>query len=373
MLAVSACVAGCDASDEAPVRPRDADIPLKAPPPNMQVPAPLPGAICEVNVVGTGLIDLEEEYLPGVVTCENGGADIEALKAQAISARSVAYYNMETSGEICDSQGCQVFSCGNAPTAEAIQAVQETSGMYLMYNSTLTYGFYVAGDNNTSGPDCVGVGGSTEQWITYNSGQSGFDVEQTALGFVHPTDDPSYGQNRGCMGQWGARCLEEGGADYMDILRFYYGEDIEVVQAQGECVLPVDTTEGGSDSDPTTGDATGGGEESGAGPTGGSDPTDPGGDAETGDGEAGTGPGVDSVSGTGPGNGSDAEGSDSDATGPTAGETGLASDGALPDGFGEDASNSGCNCTSGRNDLGPTASLWGLLLLGLRRRRARRA
>ena len=30
----------------------------------------------------------------------------------------------------------------------------------------------------------------------------------------------------------------------MDILRFYYGEDIQVVQADGECVLPVDTTDG---------------------------------------------------------------------------------------------------------------------------------
>lgn len=337
----------------------------------MQVPAPLPGAICEVNVIGTGLIDLEEVYLPGVVTCENGGADIEALKAQAISARSVAYYNMETSGEICDSQGCQVYSCGNEPTAEAIQAVQETSGMYLMYNSTLTYGFYVAGDNNTSGPGCVGVSGSTEQWITYNSGQSGFDVEQTDLGFVHPTDDPSYGQNRGCMGQWGARCLEEGGADYMDILRFYYGEDIEVVQAEGECVLPVDTTEGGSESDSasTSGDETGGGEETGGGPTGGSDPTDPSGDDDTGNGEAGTGPGDGGVGETGPGNGSDADDSDGDPSGTPGGGTAMIDD-ALPDGFGEDATNSGCNCASGSGEGGPVAGLFGLLLLGLRRRRS---
>lgn len=338
----------------------------------MQVPAPLPGAICEVNVIGTGLIDLEEVYLPGVVTCENGGADIEALKAQAISARSVAYYNMETSGEICDSQGCQVFSCSNEPTAEAIQAVQETSGMYLMYNSTLTYGFYVAGDNNTSGPDCVGVSGSTEQWVTYNSGQSGFDVEQTELGFVHPNGDPSYGQNRGCMGQWGARCLEEGGADYMDILRFYYGEDIEVVQAEGECVLPVDTTEGGSESESTSGDETGGAEETGGGPTGGSDPTDPSGDDDTGNGEAGTGPGDGGVGETGPGNGSDADDSNGDPSGTPGSGTAMIDD-ALPDGFGEDATNSACNCTSGRDDGGPVAGLFGLMLLGLRRRRSNRA
>lgn len=345
------------------MRPRDAELPLTAPPPTMKVPAPLPGAICEVDVVGTGLIDLEEVYLPGVVTCENGGADIEALKAQAIAARSVAYYNMETSGEICDSQGCQVFSCGNDPSADAIAAVQETSGMYLMYNSTLTYGFYVAGDNNTSGPGCVGVSGSTEQWVTYNSGQSGFDVEQTELGFVHPTTDPSYGQNRGCMGQWGARCLEEGGADYMDILRFYYGEDIEVVQAEGECVLPVETTEGGSESESTTGDDTsGGGGQTGGDPTGGDDPTEPSGDEGTGDAEAGTGDGAV----TGPGSDSDSD----DPGGDPSGTGNAAIDDALPDGFGEEATNSGCNCTSGRDDGGPVAGLLGLVLLGLRRRRS---
>ncbi|MEM6296995.1 MAG: SpoIID/LytB domain-containing protein, partial [Myxococcota bacterium] len=71
---------------------RDAEPPIQTPPPTMNVPAPLPAAYCEVNVTGTGVIDLETEYLPNVVRCENGGANLEALKAQAIAARSVAYY-----------------------------------------------------------------------------------------------------------------------------------------------------------------------------------------------------------------------------------------------------------------------------------------
>jgi len=362
-----ALVVGCDAPSSGPVAaPRDAEIPLAAPPATMQVPAPLGSAYCDVNVTGTGVIDLEEVYLPGVVTCENGGADLEALKAQAISARSVAYYNMATEGEICDSQGCQVFSCGNDPSALAIQAVQETSGIYLMYNSTLTYGFYVAGDNNTSGAGCVGSSGSTEQWVTYNSGQSGTNVEQTDLGFVHPTDDPSYGQNRGCMGQWGARCLEEGGADYIDILRFYYGEDIELVQAEGDCVIPGETT-AGSDSD-----ASSGGDPSTSGnptdPSG--DPTDPSGDPTEGSTGLGSGTGGE----TGKPSGEDSNGSEdsSDPTGTPGGETEAASDSALPSGFGEDATNSGCNCTSAAGDerggYGFMAAL-GVLMLGLRRRR----
>src|SRR5690606_3052377 len=145
----------------------------------------------------------EDDYLPHVIQCENGGAKLEALKAQAIAARSVAYYNMATQGSICDSQGCQVYSCGATPSAVHYQAVKETAGIYLSYDKTLTYGFYVAGDSGVSAPSCVGSSGSTEHWVTYNAGKSGTAVEQTALGYVGP---PGFGQNRGCMSQWGARC-----------------------------------------------------------------------------------------------------------------------------------------------------------------------
>ncbi len=339
--------------------PRGGEFPVLNPPPVQRVPAPLGEAYCQVNVTGTGVIDLEEDYLPAVVTCENGGANLEALKAQAIAARSVAYYNMATEGEICDSQGCQVFSCGTNPLPEAIQAVQETSGIYLMYSDTLTYGFYVAGDNNTSGPNCVGVSGSTEQWVTYNQGQSGTNVEQTELGLVIPTGDPSYGQNRGCMGQWGARCLEnENGADYLEILRFYYGEDIELVQAEGACVLPVESTAG----DDTGGDSSsGGGTGASSDPTNASDPTtDP---SASGDGSTGV------AGGTGPGGGN-STGDVPDPTGPSDPATDGVSEPALPAGFGEDATNSSCNCTSGGGGFGGAVGL-ALAMLGLRRRRRR--
>lgn len=201
-----------------------------------EVSAPLPEAYCSIQVDGSGAVDTEDDYLPHVIQCENGGADIQALKAQAIAARSVAYYNMATSGSICDGQGCQVYSCGATPGAIHHQAVAETSGMYLSFADTLTYGFYVAGDNNTSPPSCVGSTGSTEHWVTYNEGKTGGDVEQTELGYVGP---PGFGQNRGCMSQWGARCLEaHKGYDYKAILRFYYGDDIQILTAPGSCVAP---------------------------------------------------------------------------------------------------------------------------------------
>ena len=221
------CACGAEPSAPAPGRTGEA---------HLAIEAPLPEAFCTVVVDGIGEIDTEGDYLPHVITCENGGANLEALKAQAIAARSVVYYNMANQGSICDGQGCQVYSCGAEPSDVHYQAVTETSGMYLSYDGMLTYGFYVAGDNDTAPPDCIGVTGATEDYVTYNEGKIGGDVEQTSLGYIGP---PGFGQNRGCMGQWGARCLEnDRGYDYQKILRFYYGDDIGLLQAPGACVTP---------------------------------------------------------------------------------------------------------------------------------------
>jgi hypothetical protein len=203
------------------------------------VKAPLASAFCQTNVNGVNK-DTESDYLPHVITCENGGANLEALKAQAIAARSVAYYSMATSGKICDGQGCQVYTCGAAPGAKHYQAVKETSGIYLSHSDMLTYGFYVAGDKDPPPPACKGSGvSSTEHWVTYNEGKAGADVQMTKLGYI-PPNQAIFGQNRGCMGQWSARCLENSdGYDYLGILRFFYGADIKLLQATGPCVEPV--------------------------------------------------------------------------------------------------------------------------------------
>jgi MYXO-CTERM domain-containing protein len=196
-------------------------------------------AFCSVPVEGRGTKAMETDYIPHVITCENGGANLEALKAQAIAARSVAYYSMLTKGSICDSQGCQVYSCGAAASERAKKAAKETAGMYLSYGGTLTYAFYVAGDSGASAPGCKDYGGSTSHFVTYNAGNAGKHVEQTSLGYQGP---PGNGQNRGCMSQWGARCLENHrDFNYMRILRFYYGKDITVSRAKGPCV-PDDKT-----------------------------------------------------------------------------------------------------------------------------------
>lgn len=199
-------------------------------------------AFCQVYVAGVGTIGMEDNYLPHVIACENGGANLEALKAQAIAARSVAYHEMNKDGSICDSQNCQVYSCGVQPSAIHYQAVNETSGMYMSYNNNITYAFYVDGDHNTAPPSCVGnPWAPREQYVTYNQGRTGYNVEQSTLGWVVPIGSSAYGQNRGGMSQWGARCLENNkGYDYRDILEFYYGADIGIYQAYGTCVGDVD-------------------------------------------------------------------------------------------------------------------------------------
>src|SRR5512139_3044056 len=75
-------------------------------------------AYCTATVNGVGERDVETDYLPHVVQCENGAADIEALRAQAVAARTCLYYKLETAGSIGDGQGDQVYSCGRTPAAD---------------------------------------------------------------------------------------------------------------------------------------------------------------------------------------------------------------------------------------------------------------
>ncbi len=196
-----------------------------------EVSLPL-AAHCSVNVVGKGTKDVESDYLPHVVHCENGGAPFEALKAQAIAARTYLYYKLKKGTSITDGQGDQVYSCGSGPTAAQIKAVKDTAGQVLQYQGTTIAGFFVAGAQQKP-PSCKGsTAAATEKYVTYNDGLTGSKVHQTSLGWISPTNK----ENRGCMSQWGARCLDSAGRTSTSILKFYYGADISIVTATGSCV-----------------------------------------------------------------------------------------------------------------------------------------
>lgn len=195
-------------------------------------------AICEVEVDGVGRREVEGDYLAHVVACENGAADFEALKAQAVAARSYMYYKVETAGRIGDGQHDQVYTCRAEPRQIHYDAVAQTEGEVLMYRGVVVAAFYVAGAI-PSMPDCVARAGdndptNTERYVTYNQGRAGDDLIQTSLGFV----DRRNLRNRGCKSQNGANCLSRAGRTYRDIVHFYYGADIEITRAEGACVLP---------------------------------------------------------------------------------------------------------------------------------------
>lgn len=196
-------------------------------------------AVCVAAVDGSGDVDVETDYLPHVIACENGGADFAALQAQAVAARSYLYYKIGREGRIGDGQGEQVYSCGRGPGQEHIDAASSTAGQVLTYHDAVIAAFYVAGAIPST-DDCRPGGGDrdptgTEHFVTYNEGRSGDGIEQTTLGWVNPGN----WANRGCKSQNGANCLSEHGYVWEDIVRFYYGEDIGIVQAEGPCVAPV--------------------------------------------------------------------------------------------------------------------------------------
>ena len=198
-------------------------------------------AWCTANVKGKGNKQVEGDYLAHVVRCENGSAPLEALKAQAVAARSYLYYKLNTSGSIADGTSDQVYSCGAEPSAKHYQAVEETAGQVLRYNNTQVAAFYVAGAVPSTA-NCVAKSNdydysNTEKWVTYNQGKSGNGITQTPLGWVNAGNYA----NRDCKSQNGAACLANKGWGYQNILKFYYGADIQMVTAQGSCVNPTPT------------------------------------------------------------------------------------------------------------------------------------
>lgn len=218
-------------------------------------------------VEGSGVVDVETDYLPNVINCENGAASFEALKAQAVAARSYLYYRLDRTGDIGDGTGDQVYTCNRTPTMAHFMAVEATSGQVLQYMGTQVAAFYVAGALQ-DGPSCTGGTTdptNTERYVTYNQGKSGDGIDQTTLGLVNPSNLA----NRGCKSQNGADCLSDAGWTYDDIIRFYYGEDIELVAAEGPCVTPADPPDAGATGDGADAAGPGGGEGDGDNVSGG--------------------------------------------------------------------------------------------------------
>lgn len=99
-----------------------------------------------IKVEGQGDIDFEGKYLMGIAEMPSS-FPMEALKAQAVAARSYAYRYKKDGNTICTTESCQVYSSSKAasPPDAWKQAVEQTKGQILedvvTYYSSTTGGY----------------------------------------------------------------------------------------------------------------------------------------------------------------------------------------------------------------------------------------
>ena len=160
------------------------------------------------------LMDLEE-YLCGVVPYEmSSSSPLEALKAQAVAARTYALAALSPNGhprhgdmaDVCTTDHCQAWSAKTYPTSDA--AVLSTAGQYCRFGSKLATTYYFGhcgGRTNT--PAEAGWPGSVP-WC------------QSVSCLCKPPRPP-YNHGVG-MCQDGAVLMAGRGYDYLMILNHYY-------------------------------------------------------------------------------------------------------------------------------------------------------
>ena len=123
------------------------------------------GNLTVSNVIGL------EDYVQGVIVQEMSSSwPLEALKAQAVSARTYAYRNYvagkhQSQGfDICNTIDCQVYYGMDAVTASSSRAVEETYGEYAWYNGSLIEAVYSSHDGGAT-ESAVNVWGSNVDYL----------------------------------------------------------------------------------------------------------------------------------------------------------------------------------------------------------------
>jgi len=106
-----------------------------------------------ITVDGYGAIAFEENYLKGIAEMPSSWGDeggMEALKAQAIAARSYALATTNNGqSSICATQACQVYRASKATDGAAAnwhQAVEETRGKVIVHNGSPIKAWYSSTD-----------------------------------------------------------------------------------------------------------------------------------------------------------------------------------------------------------------------------------
>ena len=104
-----------------------------------------------INVIN--VVDLED-YVKGVITYEMSSSwPQEALKAQAICARTFAVYQTKHNSrnfDVCASTDCQVYRGTSASTSASDAAVEATAGLLLYYGGELVEPYYYSSNGGAS-------------------------------------------------------------------------------------------------------------------------------------------------------------------------------------------------------------------------------
>lgn len=110
---------------------------------------PYSGNIFVVNYVAI------EDYVAGVLPYEMSASwPLEALKAQAVTARTYAMKNLNKHSsygfDICNTTDCQVYRGVGQATENSNRAAAETAGMYLTYKGELCETFFYSSNGGAS-------------------------------------------------------------------------------------------------------------------------------------------------------------------------------------------------------------------------------
>lgn len=99
-----------------------------------------------------------EQYLRGMGEVRDPSWPAASLRAQAIVARTYALRAMRASGEICDTQKCQVYLGRQAEYAAMDRAVTDTAGKVLTYKGAFAAAVYSANGAGMSASPQEGFG-----------------------------------------------------------------------------------------------------------------------------------------------------------------------------------------------------------------------
>lgn len=166
-----------------------------------------------------------EEYLRGVVPSEIGrDAPFEAMKAQAICARTYAYRNIladkNKEYDVTDTTSSQVYNPNKAhPLSD--EAIRQTAGVVMWYD-TAPIGAWFSSSNGGR------IKSSKEKW--------GGKALPYSVAKDDPYDTHGGGGHGVGMSQRGAMAMAEQGFSFVDILDFYYNGSFAFVSLTGAAV-----------------------------------------------------------------------------------------------------------------------------------------